>query len=164
MPTRKQPARASKPQKTILQAFHIDSSGDEASGDDEPPVLESETEAESEDEDRVFTTPPTKKAKGPGRPRKEVKSIFDDKKPAHDYSLTVVKRGGHVTQAWFNSVKEFCIANGVRFFMAFERGGNAENLHIQCVVTFYVEPEHVAKLIKLIKEAIGIKNGDGQKG
>ena len=48
--------------------------------------------------------------------------------------------------------------------MAFERGGNAENLHIQCVVTFHVEPASVAKLTKLLKDAIGIKNGDGQKG
>ena len=54
--------------------------------------------------------------------------------------------------------------NGIRFCMSLERGGNAENLHIQCVATFTVDPANVARLVKLIKTALGFKNGDGQKG
>ena len=51
----------------------------------------------------------------------------------------------------------------MRYFIAFERGGNAENLHIQAVIMLHIDPEKIKELIKAIKDAIGVRHRDGQK-
>lgn len=151
---RKQPRRTSSDQPTIATVFGLPdpSIGNEDDDDDTPAAVV----AGGGDATPV--------RRGRGRPPAVPRPLYDDSLPAIDFSLTVVKRTMHVPMAWWHALKAYLDAHAVRYVMSFERGGNAEMLHIQCVVTLHMDPERVKEFIKEIKEAMGFRNGDGQKG
>ena len=102
-----------------------------------------------------------------GRPRKDPSPevpVFDPENlPAMDFSLTITSRGQHVPPLWLKIAAEFCEANGPRGYLSLERGGKHEMLHIQASVSLYALTDKATceKIKKLIKDALGVKRGDG---
>jgi len=145
-----QPRRVNKSQPTIEEAFGDEHEDPTYMYEDDMPTMNVVVGGGDEVRRR-------------GRPTLPRPPLFDDTLPAIDISLTIVKRGDHVPFAWMSSLNEFLDSLGMRYYIAFERGGIAENLHIQAVITLNVETEKMKELIKAIKDAIGVRHGDGQK-
>jgi len=109
-----------------------------------------------------------------------------------DFSLTVVSRGQHIPPIWLDALFAFCERYGTRGSMSLERGGRQEHLHIQAcrafepsenlrprtrfvgltssrlvcfqaIVSFCIALADLDALKKLIKEALGVRVGDGSK-
>ena len=104
--------------------------------------------------------------RGRGRPRKErapSPPLFGEYNHMIDFSLTIASRGGHVPPVWLQSFADYGKEYSLRFSASLERGGRHENLHIQCVITFQCDTDKqtLEKLKKKIKEALGVRRGDG---
>ena len=82
---------------------------------------------------------------------------------AVDFSLTIVSRGGHVPAVWFEILKDFTNKYCTRASYSFERGGKHEQLHIQGVISCRFPADKMKEFIKVIKNALGVKWGDGSK-
>lgn len=128
------------------------------------PAAEADPDFEPPDA-ATMVTPPVGTPKKRGRPpkAKEQEVIIHADLPCLDFSLTITSGGRNIPFAWFLSAFEWAQAFCHRASMSLERGGNAENLHIQAVFSARVKEEDVEKIKKLIKEALGVKRGDGQK-
>ena len=107
--------------------------------------------------------------RGRGRPRNQPAqppiATFDKGLPLMDFSLTVVSKGQHVPPLWLRIVYEFCLEYGERGLFALERGGNAEHLHVQAVVSLrsLTDTATCEKIKKMMKDALQVKRGDGKK-
>jgi hypothetical protein len=111
-------------------------------------------------------TPVTTPAKSRGRPKKPAVVVFNDAWPDMDFSLTVASNGQHVPPPWLPMTEEYCKSTKAhRYLLSFERGGNAEHLHIQGVVTWkaLTTDDSIKLIVKQLKEALGVRRGDGQK-
>ena len=131
--------------------------------DDDVPELQ-----EPVDSDVEYEMPAAPVPKGRGRPKKAIRTpadIVSDENPGMDFSLTVVSRGQHAPPIWLNCLAEFCQAFGSRGSLSLERGGKEEHLHIQAVVTLKMEPtaDNLKEMKKFLKDALGVKVGDGSK-
>ena len=136
--------------------------------DDDDDVPELREPVESDDEEEYEMAPAPVLPKGRGRPKKAIRTpadIVSDENPGMDFSLTVVSRGQHAPPIWLNCLAEFCQAFGSRGSLSLERGGKEEHLHIQAVVTFKMEPtaDNLKEMKKFLKDALGVKVGDGSK-
>lgn len=132
-----------------------------------PARIDDDATGNMQAEATTVTTPATATPRRRGRPRREPEpeNLFDESMPLTDFSITVVKRGGHIPPVWLQMLGDFCKMFGGRASLSLERGGNAEHLHIQGVASFHCDPSTAAeKLKKKILEALNIKRGDGQKG
>ena len=90
--------------------------------------------------------------------------MTDTDLPAMDFSLTIVSQAGHVPPVWLSCAYEFFAEHGICAFLALERGGKNENLHIQAVVTMHAmtTKDAIERMKKALKEALGVKRGDGK--
>ena len=86
----------------------------------------------------------------------------------HEFSLTISRLKEHIPRAWLECMNEFAkemldVDDAAAFCL--ERGGKAENLHIQAMLRLKWNTNKAALdyLKKLIKDALGIRYGDGMR-
>jgi hypothetical protein len=105
--------------------------------------------------------------RGRGRPRKNDAPIplTQSDLPEMDFSLTVVAKGKHCPPLWMQQIYDWSAHYGTRCSVSLERGGKAEHLHVQAIVTLMASTEkaHIELLKKSLKETLGVKRGDGSK-
>ena len=86
----------------------------------------------------------------------------------HQFSLTISRLKDHIPRAWLDCMAEFAkqmLNDDDAAAFCLERGGKAENLHIQAMMSLRWRTDKAAVdyLKKLIKNALGIKYGDGMR-
>lgn len=166
------PAEDALPAALAPAIVDVQPAAEPAEDDEEPPALQPPSGSDDESDDDVPAASNARGrgvgGRGRGRPRKAPAvpiATFSDGLPLMDFSLTVVSKGQHVPPLWLRIVYEFCLAYGERGLFALERGGNAEHLHVQGVVSFrsLTDVETCEKIKKMMKDALQVKRGDGKK-
>lgn len=167
--------RADHKQPTIFNMFNAhepdarDEFEEEEALDGLPPLHNAD-----EDDEDLFgtqdtvdaTTTTTTPIRARGRPRRDAApdpDLWSNTYPEQLISLTIAKRAGHIPPVWFNMLVDYLKVKAIKFLVARERGGRADNVHLQCVLVgkCLIDKKSIDKIKAEIKAALNIHRGDG---